>query len=116
MGSMRWHRVRRARRAPRPRCRNEPPRRPPRTLTPPRNGAGTTAAAAGEDAGAGEAGIAPPGMVRRSANGRPRTEGARFAGREERPESGLTLARAFQLMGQALSEFRSPVGQEALRL
>jgi uncharacterized protein (TIGR00288 family) len=36
--------------------------------------------------------------------------------REERPESGLTLARAFQLMAQALSEFRSPVGQEALRL
>ena len=28
----------------------------------------------------------------------------------------LTLARAFQLMSQALSEFRSPVGQEALRL
>lgn len=28
----------------------------------------------------------------------------------------LTLARAFQLMAQALSEFRSPVGQEALRL
>jgi uncharacterized protein (TIGR00288 family) len=36
--------------------------------------------------------------------------------REERPDSGLTLARAFQLMSQALSEFRSPVGQEALRL
>jgi uncharacterized LabA/DUF88 family protein len=36
--------------------------------------------------------------------------------REERPDSGLTLARAFQLMAQALSEFRSPVGQEALRL
>jgi uncharacterized protein (TIGR00288 family) len=36
--------------------------------------------------------------------------------REERPEPGLTLARAFQLMSQALSEFRSPVGQEALRL
>jgi hypothetical protein len=28
----------------------------------------------------------------------------------------LTLARAFQLMSQALSEFRSPVGHEALRL
>jgi uncharacterized protein (TIGR00288 family) len=36
--------------------------------------------------------------------------------RDERPDSGLTLARAFQLMAQALSEFRSPVGQEALRL
>ena len=49
-------------------------------------------------------------------NGSPRPEGTRFSGREERPEGGLTLARAFQLMGQALSEFRSPVGQEALRL
>ena len=49
-------------------------------------------------------------------NGSPRPEGSRFAGREERSEGGLTLARAFQLMGQALSEFRSPVGQEALRL
>ena len=47
-------------------------------------------------------------------NGGPRPEGARA--REDRPESGLTLARAFQLMSQALSEFRSPVGQEALRL
>ncbi|MGZ8392081.1 MAG: NYN domain-containing protein, partial [Gemmatimonadales bacterium] len=36
--------------------------------------------------------------------------------REERPDGALTLARAFQLMSQALSEFRSPVGQEALRL
>ena len=36
--------------------------------------------------------------------------------REDRTEGVLTLARAFQLMAQALSEFRSPVGQEALRL
>jgi hypothetical protein len=34
----------------------------------------------------------------------------------ERADGVLTLARAFQLMAQALSEFRSPVGQEALRL
>jgi uncharacterized protein (TIGR00288 family) len=47
-------------------------------------------------------------------NGGPRPDGARA--REDRPESSLTLARAFQLMSQALSEFRSPVGQEALRL
>ena len=47
-------------------------------------------------------------------NGGPRADSARA--REDRPESGLTLARAFQLMSQALSEFRSPVGQEALRL
>jgi hypothetical protein len=36
--------------------------------------------------------------------------------REERTGGALTLARAFQLMSEALSEFRSPVGQEALRL
>ena len=56
------------------------------------------------------------GANRERTNGAPRPDGGRFAGREERPESGLTLARAFQLMAQALSEFRSPVGQEALRL
>jgi hypothetical protein len=50
-------------------------------------------------------------------NGSPRPDaGQRAASREDRPEGGLTLARAFQLMAQALSEFRSPVGQEALRL
>jgi uncharacterized protein (TIGR00288 family) len=38
------------------------------------------------------------------------------AQRSARPDAALTLARAFQLMTQALSEFRSPVGQEALRL
>ena len=36
--------------------------------------------------------------------------------REERTGGALTLARAFQLMSQALSEFRAPVGHEALRL
>jgi uncharacterized protein (TIGR00288 family) len=36
--------------------------------------------------------------------------------REERAGGALTLARAFQLMSQALSEFRAPVGHEALRL
>ncbi len=54
------------------------------------------------------------GAPRDRVNGGPRPDAARA--REERPESGLTLARAFQLMSQALSEFRSPVGQEALRL
>jgi hypothetical protein len=48
-------------------------------------------------------------------NGTPRSDSHRPA-REERPDGVLTLARAFQLMSQALSEFRSPVGQEALRL
>src|ERR687897_3380547 len=46
----------------------------------------------------------------------PREEGAPRPQREERADGVLTLARAFQLMSQALSEFRSPVGQEALRL
>ena len=46
----------------------------------------------------------------------PREESAPRPQREERADGVLTLARAFQLMSQALSEFRSPVGQEALRL
>jgi uncharacterized protein (TIGR00288 family) len=46
----------------------------------------------------------------------PREEATSRPIRDERPEGVLTLARAFQLMSQALSEFRSPVGQEALRL
>ncbi|HEU5304950.1 MAG TPA: NYN domain-containing protein, partial [Gemmatimonadales bacterium] len=47
-----------------------------------------------------------------------RLEGPRedMAQRAARTDGGLTLARAFQLMTQALAEFRSPVGQEALRL
>jgi uncharacterized protein (TIGR00288 family) len=50
-------------------------------------------------------------------NGSPRSEGGQhLPAREERIDGALTLARAFQLMSQALSEFRSPVGQEALRL
>jgi uncharacterized protein (TIGR00288 family) len=36
--------------------------------------------------------------------------------REDQSGGALTLARAFQLMSQALSEFRAPVGHEALRL
>jgi hypothetical protein len=53
----------------------------------------------------------------RDRNGSPRTEAPHRAPvREERADGALTLARAFQLMTQALSEFRSPVGQEALRL
>jgi uncharacterized protein (TIGR00288 family) len=36
--------------------------------------------------------------------------------REESTTGALTLARAFQLMSEALSEFRAPVGHEALRL
>jgi uncharacterized protein (TIGR00288 family) len=46
----------------------------------------------------------------------PREEGAARPPRPDRMDGALTLARAFQLMTQALSEFRSPVGQEALRL
>jgi uncharacterized protein (TIGR00288 family) len=54
---------------------------------------------------------------------RERPEGGREAVREPaaraaaRPGDGvLSLARAFQLMGQALAELRGPVNQEALRL
>ncbi len=54
--------------------------------------------------------------VRDGARTRAPEDGAPRPTREERPDSVLTLARAFQLMSQALSEFRSPVGQEALRL
>ena len=56
------------------------------------------------------------GLRERSSAG-PREEAApRGPAREDRSQGALTLARAFQLMSQALSEFRSPVGQEALRL
>jgi uncharacterized protein (TIGR00288 family) len=51
----------------------------------------------------------------RSAGG-PREETPRGPAREDRSSGALTLARAFQLMSQALSEFRAPVGHEALRL
>jgi uncharacterized protein (TIGR00288 family) len=51
----------------------------------------------------------------RSAGG-PREETPRGPVREDRSSGALTLARAFQLMSQALSEFRAPVGHEALRL
>ncbi len=49
------------------------------------------------------------------------TEGPREEGASQRPPrdlraGGLTLARAFQLLTQALSELRTPVGHEALRL
>jgi uncharacterized protein (TIGR00288 family) len=70
------------------------------------------------------------GRGRRGRGGRGVREGAPHRGRppessreeavQRAPRPGgdgaLTLARAFQLMSQALSEFRSPVGQEALRL
>ena len=56
-------------------------------------------------------------IQRERMNGSARTDsGRRPPVREERVDGALTLARAFQLMTQALSEFRSPVGQEALRL
>jgi uncharacterized protein (TIGR00288 family) len=53
----------------------------------------------------------------RDRSGGGREEAAqRLPAREERTTAALTLARAFQLMSQALSEFRAPVGHEALRL
>ena len=76
-----------------------------------------TAPDAGEDGAAVEDGTAAaPVMVVPARRRRPREEGAPRPQREERADGVLTLARAFQLMSQALSEFRSPVGQEALRL
>jgi hypothetical protein len=45
-----------------------------------------------------------------------REDGQRHPPREPRPDGALTLARAFQLMSQALGELRAPVGHEALRL
>jgi uncharacterized protein (TIGR00288 family) len=56
------------------------------------------------------------GPPRDRVNGSGREPAHRPSARDERSDGALTLARAFQLMSQALSEFRSPVGQEALRL
>jgi uncharacterized protein (TIGR00288 family) len=56
-------------------------------------------------------------VSRERSSGGPREEGTQSVPtREERSSGALTLARAFQLMSQALSEFRAPVGHEALRL
>jgi uncharacterized protein (TIGR00288 family) len=66
----------------------------------------------GRDRSAGREGTAH----RDRANGAPRQDGGQRSPERDRPDAVLTLARAFQLMSQALSEFRSPVGQEALRL
>ncbi len=65
------------------------------------------------------------GRSRRGGRGRDRerpSEAGREEGkprhppRETRSDGALTLARAFQLMSQALAELRAPVGHEALRL
>jgi uncharacterized protein (TIGR00288 family) len=53
---------------------------------------------------------------RSSGDQRDETVAARGPSRNERASGSLTLSGAFQLMSQALSEFRSPVGHEALRL
>ncbi|MGH7509673.1 MAG: NYN domain-containing protein [Gemmatimonadales bacterium] len=56
------------------------------------------------------------GAPQRSRTPELREEPGQRVARPDRTDGALTLARAFQLMSQALSEFRSPVGQEALRL
>jgi uncharacterized protein (TIGR00288 family) len=57
------------------------------------------------------------GPRERSSTGPREGAPSRGPAREERTTTGaLTLARAFQLMSEALSEFRAPVGHEALRL
>ncbi|MFL5403945.1 MAG: NYN domain-containing protein [Gemmatimonadales bacterium] len=53
---------------------------------------------------------------RPSSDQRDEATGPRGPARADRSTGSLTLARAFQLMSQALSEFRSAVGHEALRL
>jgi uncharacterized protein (TIGR00288 family) len=55
------------------------------------------------------------GPRERSSTGARQGAPQRGPAREERT-TALTLARAFQLMSEALSEFRAPVGHEALRL
>ncbi len=75
-----------------------------------------------EDGGRGRRGRRGRGRGERSEGGREpagREPGGRepAAARAARPADGsLSLARAFQLMSQALDELRGPVSQEALRL
>jgi hypothetical protein len=69
-----------------------------------------------EDGGRGRRGRRGRG---RSDRGEPGREGVGREGASPRPrvaEAALSLARAFQLMSQALGELRGPVTQEALRL
>ena len=115
MGSTKWpldlpRRLPRRRLPARGRSR-KPVERPAKT-----EAAGDVPAGAGADASA-------PARARSTAprprQRRPREDAApapQASGRQDRSDGVLTLARAFQLMSQALSEFRSAVGQEALRL
>jgi uncharacterized protein (TIGR00288 family) len=67
--------------------------------------------------GAGRRGRGRRGRGRDRDRERERERPAAGAGREQPARGGaLTLSRAFQLMAQALAEFRAPVGHEALRL
>jgi uncharacterized protein (TIGR00288 family) len=60
---------------------------------------------------------AAPAAPRERSSAAPRERAPqRGPAREEQTTGALTLARAFQLMSEALSEFRAPVGHEALRL
>jgi uncharacterized protein (TIGR00288 family) len=63
-----------------------------------------------------ERGGAREAVQRGAAPESPGADAGRRPARQDRADGALSLARAFQLMSQALSEFRSPVGQEALRL
>jgi uncharacterized protein (TIGR00288 family) len=61
-------------------------------------------------------GVRDGGPRDRPSTGSPEEGAHRPTAREDRSGGALTLARAFQLLSQALSEFRAPVGHEALRL
>jgi hypothetical protein len=70
-----------------------------------------------EDGGRSRRGRRGRGRGERSEGGREPTGREPAAARAARPADGtLSLARAFQLMAQALDELRGPVSQEALRL
>ncbi len=84
------------------------------------NGAAATVPAPSRERVAAESGREDGGRRGRGRRGRGRDRDRPSGGEvtREHPARGgaLTLSRAFQLMSQALSEFRAPVGQEALRL
>jgi uncharacterized protein (TIGR00288 family) len=71
----------------------------------------------GRDDGRGRRGRRGRGREReRGEGGREREAPREPAARPRSADGALSLARAFQLMAQALAELRGPVGQEALRL
>jgi uncharacterized protein (TIGR00288 family) len=62
------------------------------------------------------AGVREGAGPRERSSATPRERAPQRGPAREEQTGALTLARAFQLMSEALSEFRAPVGHEALRL